>query len=156
MFVGYSLKAEAEQAIEKFPQSMREKLKFLLTHSSSVEIAQQQNLGAIQQHHQNPYLLQQMAASNLSLNTSSNSLAENSQINLSINESFVGQQQTSNNNNNLLNNSTGNMEIDEKDEHLMSTSKAQMTHIHNLINMNPVRFFNQNFYEKKFKFLLEF
>lgn len=37
MFVGYSLKAEAEQAIQKFPKSMREKLKFLLTHSSSIE-----------------------------------------------------------------------------------------------------------------------
>uniref|UniRef100_A0A915EB73 Mediator of RNA polymerase II transcription subunit 23 n=1 Tax=Ditylenchus dipsaci TaxID=166011 RepID=A0A915EB73_9BILA len=49
MFVGYSLKNEAEQAIEKFPESMREKLKFLLTHSSTAENFQQQ-----QQHPQQP------------------------------------------------------------------------------------------------------
>lgn len=42
MFVGYSLKNEAEEAIEKLPESMREKLKFLLTHSSSAETFQQQ------------------------------------------------------------------------------------------------------------------
>ncbi|KAI1723658.1 mediator complex subunit 23 domain-containing protein [Ditylenchus destructor] len=54
MFVGYSLKNEVEQAIEKFPRSMREKLKFLLTHSSTAENIQQQ-----QQQHAQQALSQQ-------------------------------------------------------------------------------------------------
>jgi len=37
LFIGYSLKSQIEETIAHFPESMREKLKFLLTHSSSVE-----------------------------------------------------------------------------------------------------------------------
>lgn len=60
MFVGYSLKNEVEQAIEKFPESMRKKLKFLLTHSSSAE--QKMTIG--QQHHYHQHLPQQNFSSN--------------------------------------------------------------------------------------------
>lgn len=49
MFVGYTIKNELEQAIEKFPKSMREKLKFLLAHSTTAENVHQQTT---QQHHQ--------------------------------------------------------------------------------------------------------
>ncbi|CAK5086697.1 unnamed protein product [Meloidogyne enterolobii] len=51
MFVGYTLKDQIEETISSFPKSMREKLKFLLTHSSAAasEIQQQQMQQIIQQ-----------------------------------------------------------------------------------------------------------
>lgn len=164
MFVGYSLKAEAEQAIEKFPQSMREKLKFLLTHSSTVEMVQQHNLATViqqQQHHQqqqNPYLLQQMVAtSNLSLNTSSNSLTATdiSQNNLSMNDSFVGQQHL---NNTLLNNSSNNMEIEEKDENLIPAAQMPMgiNTVYNFLKLIKKKTFGFNFPEKFSENLIKF
>uniref|UniRef100_A0A1I8BJS7 Mediator of RNA polymerase II transcription subunit 23 n=1 Tax=Meloidogyne hapla TaxID=6305 RepID=A0A1I8BJS7_MELHA len=51
MFVGYLLKDQIEETIRSFPESMREKLKFLLTHSSAAanETQQQQMQQIIQQ-----------------------------------------------------------------------------------------------------------
>lgn len=170
MFVGYSLKAEAEQAIEKFPISMREKLKFLLTHSSTAETAQQQqNLATVvqhqqqqqnphfsQTHHQNPYLLQQMAANSI-LNISNNSIASNSMVeiphnpNILLNESFGGIV-----NNSLLNSSSGGsiMEVDEKHEHLMTAGSSSMGTQINPININQVNFLFK-YYLAKINFFLD-
>uniref|UniRef100_A0A914HSB4 Mediator of RNA polymerase II transcription subunit 23 n=1 Tax=Globodera rostochiensis TaxID=31243 RepID=A0A914HSB4_GLORO len=55
MFVGYSLKEQTEMAIRNFPDSMREKLKFLFTHSSTAAAAaesQQQVQQILQQQQQ--------------------------------------------------------------------------------------------------------
>ncbi|KAL3077266.1 hypothetical protein niasHS_013255 [Heterodera schachtii] len=55
MFVGYTLKEQTEIFILNFPDSMREKLKFLFTHSSTAAAAvesQQQMLQQQQLHHQ--------------------------------------------------------------------------------------------------------
>jgi len=46
LFVGYYLNEQIKEAIIRFPNSMKEKLKFLLTHSSSVE----SSMISIQQH----------------------------------------------------------------------------------------------------------
>uniref|UniRef100_A0A183C914 Mediator of RNA polymerase II transcription subunit 23 n=1 Tax=Globodera pallida TaxID=36090 RepID=A0A183C914_GLOPA len=59
MFVGYSLKEQTEMAIRNFPDSMREKLKFLFTHSSAAAAAESQQQVHQILHHQQQQLQHQ-------------------------------------------------------------------------------------------------